>query len=79
MSHRALGRHLRSHWLSGTLSSGWVYRGASLWGCPAGPRPKPARMAELAIELIEPFPELGFAGNVVRVWCWGEVPIIVDT
>jgi hypothetical protein len=31
-------------------------------------------MIELAEELVGRFPQLGFAGNVVRLWCWGEWP-----
>ena len=31
------------------------------------------------MELIEKFSELGFAGNLCRIWCYGEAPIIMGT
>jgi hypothetical protein len=75
-----MGRHLQTRWVNnGTLAGGWTYQGSGYWGTPAPPRPNPARMIELAEELVGRFPQLGFAGNVVRLWCWGEWPIVLPT
>ena len=41
--------------------------------------PDRGRIVKLAVGLIEKFSQFGFAGDLCRIWCYGEAPIIMDT